>query len=439
MGKILLPNTKKSAVARQSEAECFPEHHLEDHRQDIETTWSRDIANSPRHDNFDRSDWDGSTTAAEISTKDQDHHAFLLLEDAPVPKPSTLQEQPIHKTVVVHSALLCRKGQTKTAVGARSSDPPHTRTTPALTSKPLLFHNSKRNQDPRHARKKKKLKTRKALMATALFGLLCWLCATWHKTPTALQYSRIKSDKIHLRENFLNVRYIYRKKKTKQTQTQTQEQNNKRTTQKVRDHQQDVAAKQQNTETQTQTQSHPQPKKKQKRSLLRETARREEEIFTHTLEASSTSETLLTAARSHAQELSALEANDYEQYTIRINTWKRNEQLMISVNHHSQCDGVAQIQVVWCDKENAPPQELINHASGKVVMEYHDVNSLNERFNILLEPPTVGVFSLDDDVLRPCMALDSGFFRWTHSPERMVGYDPRVHLEDFGSAIWKVS
>ena len=96
---------------------------------------------------------------------------------------------------------------------------------------------------------------------------------------------------------------------------------------------------------------------------------------------------------------------DLELYTIRINTWKRDEQLLVSIEHHSKCPGVAQIQVVWCDDRD-PPKELESYP--KVVVERHAVNSLNERFHILEETPTMGILSIDDDVMRPCEAIDSG-------------------------------
>ena len=99
---------------------------------------------------------------------------------------------------------------------------------------------------------------------------------------------------------------------------------------------------------------------------------------------------------------------DREQFTIRINTWKRNEQLLVSLNHHTSCPGVAQIQVVWCDPDQEAPESISNHTSGKVVVERHTINSLTERFNAIQRPPTIGVMNLDDDVLWPCDALDSG-------------------------------
>ena len=44
------------------------------------------------------------------------------------------------------------------------------------------------------------------------------------------------------------------------------------------------------------------------------------------------------------------------------------------------------------------------------MVERHDVNSLNERFRVLAKVETLGVLSLDDDVLRRCAALDVGEF-----------------------------
>ena len=43
---------------------------------------------------------------------------------------------------------------------------------------------------------------------------------------------------------------------------------------------------------------------------------------------------------------------------------------------------------------------------------------------------------MDDDVIRPCEAVDAGFFQWVRSPERMVGYDSRVH--EVTESGWKV-
>lgn len=114
----------------------------------------------------------------------------------------------------------------------------------------------------------------------------------------------------------------------------------------------------------------------------------------------------------HAKDITSATLNltplrnvDLDMYTVRINTWQRHEQLVVSIEHHAKCEGVAQIQVVWCE-DTEPPLELLEHP--KVVVERHEVNSLNERFHVLEETPTLGILSMDDDVLRPCEAIDSG-------------------------------
>ena len=140
-------------------------------------------------------------------------------------------------------------------------------------------------------------------------------------------------------------------------------------------------------------------------------------------------------------QLAKLRPVDYEQYTIRMNTWRRPKQLIQSVKHHASCPGVKEIQIIWCDKENEPPDELVEMiekeytipsslTDTKVIIERHEVNSLNERFNIIEPTPTLGILSIDDDVLRPCEAIDSGFFKWIKSPHRMVGFDARTHVEN---------
>ena len=141
-------------------------------------------------------------------------------------------------------------------------------------------------------------------------------------------------------------------------------------------------------------------------------------------------EAKMTLAEAHSHQLKPVNSHsiDTSQYTIRINTWQRNEQLLLSINHHAQCEGVKEIQVIWCDATSDPTKEILHHTSGKVKIEKHTINSLNERFKVLLDTPTLGILSLDDDVLRPCVALDAAFVRWTRHPERMVGFDARSHV-----------
>jgi glucuronyl/N-acetylglucosaminyl transferase EXT2 len=145
----------------------------------------------------------------------------------------------------------------------------------------------------------------------------------------------------------------------------------------------------------------------------------------------------MTLQEAHSHKLTPLNNNnnniDTSQYTIRMNTWHRNEQLLLSINHHAQCAGVAEIQIIWCDTSTDPPENIVHHPSGKVKIERHGINSLNERFKIVLDTPTLAILSLDDDVLRPCEALDAAFLRWVRHPERMVGFDVRTHVVEENS------
>ena len=139
---------------------------------------------------------------------------------------------------------------------------------------------------------------------------------------------------------------------------------------------------------------------------------------------------------------------DYQYYTIRINTWERLDQLQLSIQHHLSCTSVLQIQIVWCiDQTMAVPDWLIQleltlepiavdvvtgespKSYPRLVIERHEINSLNERFHpfSLTPPPTAAILSIDDDVLRPCLALDHTFYIWMRNPDRQVGFDARSH------------
>lgn len=139
-----------------------------------------------------------------------------------------------------------------------------------------------------------------------------------------------------------------------------------------------------------------------------------------------------------------LQDMDYSHYTVRINTWKRPDQLRVSIQHFLSCDRVALIQIVWCTAQGEPPEWLVAWQTGepRIVVEAHEENSLNERFHVLNNsspPPTKGILTIDDDVLRPCFAFDVAFAKWTSHPDRLVGFDARTHViqeNDVGSR-WK--
>ena len=139
---------------------------------------------------------------------------------------------------------------------------------------------------------------------------------------------------------------------------------------------------------------------------------------------------------------------DYEKFTVRINTWKREEQLKLSIHHYMTCLAVAQIQIVWCLEQGVPPTWLTqleaesndsysavslkgrDMSFPRIVIERHENNTLNERFLALSLIPTAGVLSVDDDVIRPCFALQATFVKWTLNPDRQVGFDARSHAKE---------
>jgi glucuronyl/N-acetylglucosaminyl transferase EXT2 len=137
------------------------------------------------------------------------------------------------------------------------------------------------------------------------------------------------------------------------------------------------------------------------------------------------------------QFLTPIRDMDREYYTIRINTYQRHAQLALSVFHHLTCPGVAQIQIIWSEPGDPPPIIMNLMDNPKVVLEAHSDNSLNERFRILRPPLTLGILSMDDDVLTPCLAIDSAFFQWTLHPTTMVGFDARAHAVKKGEWFYR--
>ena len=57
---------------------------------------------------------------------------------------------------------------------------------------------------------------------------------------------------------------------------------------------------------------------------------------------------------------------DISQYTIQMKLWHQNEQLLISLNHHAKCEGVANIHIIWCDYVNEPVEEVFHHEKVKI-------------------------------------------------------------------------
>ncbi|CAM9546858.1 unnamed protein product [Chrysoparadoxa australica] len=122
------------------------------------------------------------------------------------------------------------------------------------------------------------------------------------------------------------------------------------------------------------------------------------------------------------------EAAQWEQFTVRVNTFRRNDLLKKSVDHFTTCLKVREVQVVWSDLDEAPPPKSLfaKHARKKVVVETHMENSLSNRFKVRVPLDTQAVLSIDDDLIISCDVLDTAFTAWRASPNSLVGFVPRL-------------
>jgi hypothetical protein len=118
-------------------------------------------------------------------------------------------------------------------------------------------------------------------------------------------------------------------------------------------------------------------------------------------------------------------------YTIRVNTFRRNDLLLNFLTHYDTCVDVEQVQVVWSDTDSSPPMHFLKGLSRKnVVFEVHKENSLNNRFKPEIDIPTDIVLSIDDDLIINCETLQFAARVWQSSPRSLVGFSPRIAQVD---------
>lgn len=120
------------------------------------------------------------------------------------------------------------------------------------------------------------------------------------------------------------------------------------------------------------------------------------------------------------------------QFTVRMNTFRRNPLLKQAVDHMANCPGLAGITVIWSDQENDPPGLGLFSPSSRplVQFEVHQTDSLNNRFKPLQDITTQAVLSIDDDVLIDCEDIALAFATWQTAPRTMVGFVPRLARYD---------
>jgi len=121
----------------------------------------------------------------------------------------------------------------------------------------------------------------------------------------------------------------------------------------------------------------------------------------------------------------------HTQFTVRVNTFRRNDLLEKFLAHYTTCDEIKEIQVIWSDQENTIPSTLQKqYSSDKVKYEQHDTDKLSNRFRSLLNIPTEGVLSIDDDLLISCRELSQAHSVWTANKRALVGFSPRMNAYD---------
>ena len=136
-------------------------------------------------------------------------------------------------------------------------------------------------------------------------------------------------------------------------------------------------------------------------------------------------------------DLTSIKSNSPDvEYTIRVNTFRRNDLLEKFLDHYQYCDEAKEIQVVWSDQSADPPFKwLKRYPAGKVHFEVHAKNSLNNRFMPQRELLTDAVLSIDDDLIVDCGTLRFAAGVWQANPWALVGFSPRIATIDHETGI----
>lgn len=130
----------------------------------------------------------------------------------------------------------------------------------------------------------------------------------------------------------------------------------------------------------------------------------------------------------------AASASKEASFTVVVNTFQRPKLLARAVAHYAACPSVAGLRVVWSEPRSPPATTSFalprGRPSGFVRFDAHPTTSINNRFIPLDNLSTAAVFSVDDDVLVPCLLLSRGFSAWRAAPHALVGFWPRAVARD---------
>eukprot|EP00887_Chlorella_sp_A99_P000276 scaffold13.g276.t1 len=115
----------------------------------------------------------------------------------------------------------------------------------------------------------------------------------------------------------------------------------------------------------------------------------------------------------------------FSKFTLMVMSYdQRVGALRHYIRHYSQCPSVGEVLVVW--NRGPPPDPESFDARVPVRVRVEPTNSMNNRFRPDPGLHFRGVLSLDDDIMVPCVTVESAFAEWRRDPARMVGFYPRL-------------
>nr|XP_002121020.1 exostosin-like 3 isoform X1 [Ciona intestinalis] len=128
--------------------------------------------------------------------------------------------------------------------------------------------------------------------------------------------------------------------------------------------------------------------------------------------------------------------SQWEQFTIVMLTYKREEVLLQAVERLIGLPHLNKIVVVWNSPEPPGPELHWPDIGASVVVVHPEKNSLNNRFVPWSEVETEAVLSIDDDAHLRHDEILFGFRVWRESRDRVVGFPGRFHAWDPRSGGW---
>lgn len=112
------------------------------------------------------------------------------------------------------------------------------------------------------------------------------------------------------------------------------------------------------------------------------------------------------------------------EFTILLNTFRRDHNLFRIVDNYKRCENVKQIVVLWNDVERDWSEMKDTLGDSATILVPGD-NRISNRF-LVENLDTDAVFHADDDMLYTCDLIEEAFALWLDNQDTMVGFAPRL-------------